>query len=84
MDAEKARELVSDVTVSGDFGSNCCGSSMYELGDNYICTNCKEYCEAVSDEKSDDRIFSNEQLAHIAAQEKKCADAGCEDTHKCA
>ena len=63
--------------------SNCCGSSMYELGDNYICTDCKEYCDAVEDEKSDDRAFSHEQLAFIAATEKKCKDAGCEDTHKC-
>jgi hypothetical protein len=30
--------------------SNCCGASMYDLGGNYICTDCKEHCEAVSDE----------------------------------
>jgi uncharacterized protein YecT (DUF1311 family) len=68
--------------IETEKSSNCCGSSMYELGDNYICTDCKEHCEAVSDEP-EDRAFSNEQLAFIAAQEKKCHDAGCEDTHKC-
>ena len=50
MDAEKARELVADITVSGDFGSNCCGASMYELGDSYLCTDCKEYCEPATEE----------------------------------
>ena len=56
---------------------------MYELGDNYICTDCKEHCEAVEDEKSDDRAFSREQLAQIAHMEKQCADAGCDDNgHK--
>lgn len=31
--------------------SNCCGSSMYELGDNYLCRDCGDHCEAVSEEE---------------------------------
>lgn len=50
MDIEKAREYVSDVTVKGEFGSNCCGAKMYELGDSYICTDCKEHCEPAKEE----------------------------------
>ncbi len=30
--------------------SNCCSAAMYEMGDNYICTDCKEWCEAVDEE----------------------------------
>ena len=69
--------------IETEKGSNCCGASMYELGDNYICTDCKEYCEAVSDEDISDKVFSHEQLAFIAAAEEKCHKAGCEDIHKC-
>lgn len=69
--------------IETEKSSNCCGASMYELGDNYICTDCKEYCEAVGEE-SQDRAFSHKELAQIAAHEKTCADAGCEGTeHKC-
>ena len=50
MDQEKAREYVSDVTVSGESGSDCCGANMYQLGDSYICTDCKEYCEPAKEE----------------------------------
>lgn len=50
MDDEKVRELVADITVSGDYGSNCCGASMYELGNTLICTDCKEYCEPAKEE----------------------------------
>lgn len=30
--------------------SNCCGSWMYYLGDDYICGDCKEHCEPVTEE----------------------------------
>jgi len=30
--------------------SNCCGAAMYELGDCYLCCDCKEYCEPVDEE----------------------------------
>lgn len=36
--------------IESEKSSNCCGSSMYEMGDNYICTRCKEWCEAVNDD----------------------------------
>jgi len=75
MDAEKAREYVSDVTVT-DRSSSCCGSSMYEFGDSYMCTNCKEYCDAVGEDDDTDRAFSHEQLAIIAKAER--------ETHTCA
>lgn len=75
MDAEKSREYVSDVTAT-DRSSNCCGSSMYELGDSYICTDCKEYCEAVGKNDENDRAFSSEQLEYIAKRER--------ETHNCA
>lgn len=31
--------------------SNCCGAAMYEMGDNYMCTDCKEWCEVVDEEE---------------------------------
>ena len=31
----------------------------------------------------ENRVFSYEQLDLIAAWEKKCADAGCDEEHKC-
>lgn len=37
--------------IETEKSSNCCGASMYELGDNYICTDCKEYCDAVEPEE---------------------------------
>ncbi len=33
--------------IETEQSSNCCGASMYELGDNYICMRCKDHCEAV-------------------------------------
>ena len=82
--------------IETEKSSNCCGAAMYEFGDNYICCDCKEHCEAVEDEeptdlegrldaafKKADRQFSPEQLATIAQKEKECKEAGCEDTHKC-
>lgn len=62
MDNEKMRELLSDVT--GEGSSNCCGAAVYELGDTYICKDCKEHCEIEKDEEAD-RAFSWEQLATI-------------------
>lgn len=50
MDEEKAREYVSDVTET-ELMSNCCSANMYELGEAYICTDCKEYCDPVTEEK---------------------------------
>ncbi len=74
--------------------SNCCGALMYEEWG--ICTDCKEHCESVEEEeptdlegrleaafKKADRAFSPEQERIIAATEKKCKEAGCEETHKC-
>lgn len=55
--------------IENEKASNCCGSSMYELGDNYICTDCKEYCEAVEDEEGDgtiDKSFNANQEGIIA------------------
>mgnify|MGYP001612242841 CR=1 FL=1 len=50
MDEDKAREYVSDVMASDENGSNCCGASMYQFGDDYICTDCKEHCEPAEEE----------------------------------
>lgn len=34
--------------------------------------------------EKENRVFSHDQLAQIAAWEKKCGDAGCDDDgHKC-
>lgn len=77
MDSDKARELLNDIT--GEGGSNCCGRAVYELGDAYICSDCKEWCDIEKDEEPKDRAFSYEQLAFIAAREKECKDAGCDD-----
>lgn len=64
-------------------GSNCCGAKAYEMGDNYICSDCHEWCEIEKDEEPKDRAFSHEQLTFIAAQEKKCTESGCDDNgHK--
>jgi hypothetical protein len=41
------REMVSDVTVSGDVMSSCCYAAMYEFGDSYICLECKEWCDLI-------------------------------------
>jgi hypothetical protein len=30
--------------------SNCCGAWMYDLGGNYICGDCKEHCDAATEE----------------------------------
>lgn len=69
--------------IETEKSSNCCGASMYELGDNYICTDCKEHCEAVSDEEETDRAFSTEQLDFIRKSEAECAKHGCDDNgHK--
>ncbi len=47
--------------------SNCCGAAMYEMGDNYLCRDCKEWCEAVEPEEdgTTDREFSAEQQRMI-------------------
>lgn len=63
--------------------SNCCGRIVYELGDNYICTYCKEHCEAVSEDQTEDRAFSTQQLEAIKKAEAECAKHGCDDNgHK--
>lgn len=36
--------------ITRDKSSNCCSAAMYEVGDNYICAECKEWCEAVDEE----------------------------------
>lgn len=36
--------------IETEMMSNCCSASMYQLGDNYICTDCKEHCEAVTED----------------------------------
>lgn len=47
--------------------SNCCGAAMYEFGENYMCRDCKEWCEAVEPEEdgTSDRVFSAEQQRMI-------------------
>lgn len=81
MDTEKMHELLDDVT--GEGASNCCGAAVYELGDNFICQDCKEWCDLDKEEEVPDRVFSNVQLTEIAALEKQCAEAGCDDNgHK--
>lgn len=96
MDTEKAREYVSDITIT-DESSSCCGAQMYEFGDSYMCCECREYCDAVSDDedkaysfaelsemRKSERVFSNDQLAQIERFERQCRDAGCEGPdHKC-
>lgn len=68
--------------INTEKSSNCCGSSMYELGDNYICTDCKEHCEAVEDEI--ERELSEAQKDAIAEQEGRCIAAGCDvEGHRC-
>lgn len=76
MDEDKAHEYLSDITAEG--GSNCCGASMYEWGDNLICKECKEWCEVEKEDEPQDIAFSTEQLKEIASIEKQCADAGCD------
>lgn len=49
MDSDKMRELLDD--VSGEGSSNCCGAAVYELGESYICKDCKEHCDVEKDEE---------------------------------
>lgn len=49
MDSDKMSELLDD--VSGEGSSSCCGSAVYELGESYICKDCKEYCDVEKDEE---------------------------------
>ncbi len=39
-----------DDIIESEMSSNCCGSSMYEMGNSYICLRCKEHCDAVTEE----------------------------------
>ena len=65
--------------IETEKSSNCCGASMYELGDNYICTDCKEYCEAVSDEEEPTDLEGRLDRAFSADQEKIIAQHISED-----
>lgn len=76
MSHDKDYEHVMDVTATDDLMSNCCGAAMYEFGENFICKECKEWCDAVSsDDDTDgvidgrDREFNPRQLAIIQAHE---------------
>ena len=64
--------------------SNCCGALMYE--DYGICCECGEHCDSVENEigdGTDDRVFTEKQVAYISKMEKQCADVGCDDNgHK--
>lgn len=42
-------EKLNDV-IEDELGSDCCGAAVYVLGDSYICTDCKEYCDVSSEE----------------------------------
>lgn len=64
--------------------SSCCGAAVYT--DWGICSDCKEHCDIVEEEEDSrsHRMFSAAQETFIAQQEKKCGDAGCDDSgHKC-
>jgi hypothetical protein len=56
---DKESKLLSDV-ISDDKVSNCCGAKVYAPTDDWaICMDCKEHCDAVSEEVD---LFKQEQL----------------------
>lgn len=43
------KEYINDVTAP-KVCSNCCGGTIYQLGDTYYCKACSEPCDPVSEE----------------------------------
>lgn len=67
------------------YAPNCdhdCTSNCRHVGCNCECGEFHGYYEP-EEEEPVEKNFSEKQLATIAAIEKACADAGCDDEHKC-
>lgn len=47
---DKQHEHLMDAMGSSEQSSHCCGAAVYIMGEAAICSDCKEYCDIVTDD----------------------------------